>query len=45
LKTDELELLLLYPDGRGRMVVLGTNVLGGELAQFTVPKGVWQGDC
>jgi uncharacterized protein len=52
LKTDEvwhfysgspLELLLLYPDGRGRTVTLGTNVLGGELAQFTVPKGVWQG--
>lgn len=52
LKTDEvwhfysgspLELLLLYPDGSGRTVTLGTNVLGGELAQFTVPKGVWQG--
>ncbi len=52
LKTDEvwhfyrgspLELLLLYPDGRGRKVTLGTNVSGGELAQFTVPKGVWQG--
>lgn len=52
LRTDEvwhfysgapLELLLLYPDGRGRTVTLGTNVLGGELAQFTVPKGVWQG--
>ena len=52
LKTDEvwhfysgspLELLLLYPDGKGRTVTLGTNVLGGELAQFTVPKGVWQG--
>jgi predicted cupin superfamily sugar epimerase/mannose-6-phosphate isomerase-like protein (cupin superfamily) len=52
LKTDEvwhfyggspLELLLLYPDGRGRTVTLGMNVLGGELAQFTVPKGVWQG--
>ena len=52
LKTDEvwhfyggspLELLLLYPDGKGRTVTLGMNVLGGELAQFTVPKGVWQG--
>ena len=52
LKTDEvwhfyggspLELLLLYPDGKGRTVTLGVNVLGGELAQFTVPKGVWQG--
>jgi uncharacterized protein len=52
LKTDEvwhfhsgspLKLLLLYPDGEGRTVTLGTNVFGGELAQFTVPKGVWQG--
>ena len=52
LRTDEvwhfysgasLRLLLLYPDGKGRTVTLGTNVLGGEVAQFTVPKGVWQG--
>ena len=52
LKTDEtwhfyggapLALLLLYPDGTGRTVTLGTNVLRGELAQFTVPRGVWQG--
>ncbi len=52
LKTDEtwhfysgapLALLLLYPDGSGRTVTLGTNVLNGELAQFTVPRGVWQG--
>jgi uncharacterized protein len=52
LKTDEvwhfysgtpLELLLLYPDGSGRRVTLGTNVLGGELAQVVVPKGVWLG--
>jgi predicted cupin superfamily sugar epimerase/mannose-6-phosphate isomerase-like protein (cupin superfamily) len=52
LKTDEtwhfysgvpLALLLLYPDGKGRRVTLGTNVLHGEVAQFTVPRGVWQG--
>jgi predicted cupin superfamily sugar epimerase/mannose-6-phosphate isomerase-like protein (cupin superfamily) len=52
LKTDEvwhfysgapLKLLLLYPDGKGRTVTLGPNVLGGQFAQFTVPKGVWQG--
>jgi predicted cupin superfamily sugar epimerase/mannose-6-phosphate isomerase-like protein (cupin superfamily) len=38
-----LGLLLLYPDGTGRTVTLGNNVSGGELPQFTVPKGVWQG--
>ena len=52
LQTDEvwhfyggapLKLLLLYPDGKGRTVTLGTHVLRGEVAQFTVPKGVWQG--
>jgi predicted cupin superfamily sugar epimerase/mannose-6-phosphate isomerase-like protein (cupin superfamily) len=52
LKTDEvwhfhsgspLKLLLLYPHGGGQTVTLGTNVFGGELAQFTVPKGVWMG--
>ncbi len=52
LKTDEvwhfyrgapLELLLLYPDGKARSVILGSDVMGGELAQFVVPKGVWQG--
>ncbi len=52
LKTDEvwhfyggapLRLLLLYPDGKGRSVTLGGDVLRGGLAQFTVPAGVWQG--
>jgi predicted cupin superfamily sugar epimerase/mannose-6-phosphate isomerase-like protein (cupin superfamily) len=52
LQTDEtwhfysgtpLELLVLYPDGTGRAVTLGTDVLHGELAQFTVPRGAWQG--
>jgi predicted cupin superfamily sugar epimerase len=54
LQTDEVwhfyggspvELLLLYPDGHGRKVILGTNVLIGELPQFTVPRGVWQGSA
>jgi len=54
LQTDEvwhfydgspLELLLLYPDGHGRKVTLGANALAGELRQFTVPHGVWQGSA
>ncbi len=54
LQTDEvwhfyggspLELLLLYPDGHGQKVVLGANVLAGEVPQFTVPRGVWQGSA
>jgi uncharacterized protein len=54
LQTDEvwhfyggsaIELLLLYPDGHGRKVILGSNILAGELPQFTVPRGVWQGSA
>jgi predicted cupin superfamily sugar epimerase/mannose-6-phosphate isomerase-like protein (cupin superfamily) len=52
LQTDEvwhfyggspLQMLLLYPDGHGRKLTLGANFLAGELQQFTVPRGVWQG--
>jgi uncharacterized protein len=52
LRTDEvwhfyggspIDLLLLYPDGTGRKVTLGRDVLSGQLPQFTVPHGVWQG--
>ena len=54
LRTDEvwhfyggspLELLLLYPDGHGRKVILGNDVLGGQFPQFVVPHDVWQGSA
>jgi predicted cupin superfamily sugar epimerase len=54
LQTDEvwhfyegspIDMLLLYPDGHGQRVTLGSNVLAGELRQFTVPHGVWQGSA
>jgi predicted cupin superfamily sugar epimerase/mannose-6-phosphate isomerase-like protein (cupin superfamily) len=54
LQTDEvwhfyggspIDMLLLYPDGHGRKVRLGADVLAGELPQFTVPRGVWQGSA
>ena len=38
-----LEMLLLYPDGHGRRLTLGPDVLAGELPQVAVPHGVWQG--
>jgi len=38
-----LEMLLLFPDGRGEQVVLGREVATGERPQFLVPRGVWQG--
>ncbi len=52
LKTDEVwhfyfgdpaELLLLYPGGTGKTVLLGDAILSGERPQVCVPRGVWQG--
>jgi predicted cupin superfamily sugar epimerase/mannose-6-phosphate isomerase-like protein (cupin superfamily) len=40
-----LQMLLLYPDGHGQTVVLGSNVSAGETPQLTVPHGVWQGSA
>ncbi len=39
---DPLEIILLFPDGSHRVVVMGTDIAGGELVQFEVPAGVWQ---
>ena len=39
---DPLRLVLLYPDGRSRDVIMGSDIIGGEYVQFTVPSGVWQ---
>ena len=52
LKTDEIwhfyggnpiELLLLHPEGRSEVVLLGSDLLAGQQPQFTVPAGVWMG--
>jgi predicted cupin superfamily sugar epimerase len=52
LQTDEvwhfysgsaIDMLLLYPDGHGEKITLGSDVLAGQRRQFTVPRGVWQG--
>jgi predicted cupin superfamily sugar epimerase/mannose-6-phosphate isomerase-like protein (cupin superfamily) len=52
LKTDEIwhfyagdpmQLLLLYPDGRSEVIVLGSDLLAGQSPQFTVSAGVWMG--
>jgi hypothetical protein len=40
---DPVEMLLLYPDGRSREIVLGSNLRDGQWVQFVVPRGVWQG--
>ena len=43
---DPLRLILLYPDGSSRYVVLGGEPLKGQRVQFVIPAGVWQaGHC
>jgi predicted cupin superfamily sugar epimerase len=39
---DPLRLILLYPDGSSRDVIMGSDPLKGQLVQFVIPAGVWQ---
>jgi predicted cupin superfamily sugar epimerase len=52
LPTDEIfhfylgapvQMLQLWPDGRGRVVFLGPDLEAGQSPQVVVPRGVWQG--
>lgn len=40
---DKVEILELFPDGRHRITILGTDISAGEKPQHVVPAGVWQG--
>jgi predicted cupin superfamily sugar epimerase len=40
---DPVEMLQLGPDGTGRILTLGTDLLSGMHPQVIVPKGVWMG--
>lgn len=40
---DPVEMLLLFPEGRGQQIRLGSNLSEGERPQIIVPAGVWQG--
>ena len=40
---NKVELLELFPDGRHRITILGTDISAGEKPQHVVPAGVWQG--
>ena len=39
---DPLRLVLLYPDGSSKDVIMGNDPLKGHHVQFVVPAGVWQ---
>lgn len=38
-----VEMLLLYPDGRAEVQVLGHDLAAGQRLQVTVPRGAWMG--
>ncbi len=40
---ESVRMLQLSPDGRGREVILGSQIEAGEVPQLVVPGGVWQG--
>ena len=40
---DPIEMLLLYPDGSHKRVILGKDILGDQHVQYVVPHGIWQG--
>ncbi len=40
---DPVEMLQLPPDGSGRVLTLGPDLLNGMHPQLVVPRGVWQG--
>ncbi len=40
---DPVEMIQLFPDGSGRVFILGTDILNGMQLQVVVSRGVWQG--
>ena len=42
---DPIRMLQLDPDGTGRTIVLGPDVLHGQQLQVLAPRGIWQGSC
>src|SRR5512136_1095128 len=40
---DTVEMVQLWPDGTGHVVLIGTDLPAGERPQVVVPHGVWMG--
>jgi predicted cupin superfamily sugar epimerase len=40
---DPVEMLQLWPDGSGKILLLGSDILNGMQPQVVVPRGIWQG--
>jgi predicted cupin superfamily sugar epimerase len=41
-RGDPLRLVLLYPDGSSKDVIMGNDLRKGQNIQYVVPAGVWQ---
>jgi predicted cupin superfamily sugar epimerase len=39
---DPVEMLLLFPEGKGKRILLGQDLLSGQIVQQVVPAGTWQ---
>jgi predicted cupin superfamily sugar epimerase len=39
---DPLKLVLLFPDGSSKDIILGSGILAGQHVQYVIPAGVWQ---
>jgi len=40
---EPVEMLQLWPDGSGKTITIGSDILNGMQPQVIVPRGVWQG--
>ena len=40
---DPIRMLQLDPDGQGRTIELGPDIMNGQQLQVVVPRGIWQG--
>ncbi len=40
---DPVQMLQLLPDGQGKIVTVGPDIVNGQSPQVIVPRGVWQG--
>ena len=40
---DPVEMLQLRPDGSGKVITIGSDILNGMQPQVVVPRGAWQG--
>jgi predicted cupin superfamily sugar epimerase len=38
-----VEMLQLFPDGSGKKIIIGNDIMQGESPQVLAPAGVWQG--